>query len=226
MEINAQGRTHFTAQIVASLTLIALPCSLPAQAQGSGRIPLTEIASILERAKQIHTHWKSSGRVFPDQEKHFRARRMPVPAAPIGSQSCCSTWQGFDFTGLLAVAPTDPNGPISCGGCVPGALGPSLGVPAPQGIAFQGLPWSTVMTFHSTIPGPCTVTFLWFKPPIAGPIQGFQGQINDCGTNAIWFNEFFGFIVPAVGPGNAVAVGIIQASNGTTDVDFEQFAIQ
>jgi len=37
--------------------------------------------------------------------------------------------------------------------------------------------------------------------------------------------EFFNVTVPNV-PGNTAAVGVIQASNGVADIDFEQFLIQ
>src|SRR5688572_13982603 len=96
---------RLAAKIVAGLTVLVLHGSLLAQASRPSRIPLTEIASIVERAKQIHTYWKTTGAVFPDQDKHVRIRHMPAPKAAAHPAACCSPWQGFDFTGILAVAP-------------------------------------------------------------------------------------------------------------------------
>src|SRR5688572_27981071 len=49
---------------------------------------------------------------------HGVSRRAAEP--PIGTQSCCSMWQGFDFTGTLSVAPTNSSGGIACVNCAAG----------------------------------------------------------------------------------------------------------
>ena len=143
----------------------------------------------------------------------------------MSTQACCSSWQGFDFTGVLSVAPTNSSGNIACVNCVPSLNVNNLGMNFPEGRAFIGGLYSTTMTFHSTVPGPCTVGFLWINFASGQPIQGLASNIADCGPNNVWVWEFFNFTVPNV-PGNTIAVGIIQSSTGLTDVDFEQFSIQ
>jgi hypothetical protein len=219
---NRTSTVQSLAWIFAGVMILSLPVAVLAQRSG---IPESQITPILQRAQQIHSLWKASGVVFPDQDQHVRAQSIPAATPPPNVDSCCSAWQGFNFTGVLSVAPSDATG-RSCVNCATGFTNNNIGIPFPQGRAFQGNKWSTFMTFQSTIAGACTVTFLWFRlPNTTTPIQGFQSHIADCGSNTIWVWEFFNFVVPAT-PGNAVAVGIIQASNGTMNVDFEQFLIQ
>ena len=153
-----------------------------------------------------------------------RGVSQPAADAPT-TDACCSAWQGFDFTGVLSVSPTNSSGNISCFNCVPSLNPSNIGMNFPEGRAFIGGTWSTTMTFHSTIAGPCVVAFLWVNAATRQTISGFASNIPDCGSNNIWLWEFFNFTVPNV-PGDTIAVGIIQASSGAFDVDFEQFRIQ
>jgi hypothetical protein len=145
--------------------------------------------------------------------------------ASFSPQTCCNTWKGFNFTGVLSLSPTNSSGNILCVNCVPGLNANNVGMNFPQGTAFVGNLWSTTMTFHSTIPGACKVGFLWVNLATRQPIAGLVSDIADCGGNNVWAWEFYNFAVPNV-PGDTVAVGVIAASNGVTDVDFEQFRIQ
>jgi hypothetical protein len=145
--------------------------------------------------------------------------------AAVSAETCCNAWKGFNFTGVLSVAPTNSSGNIACANCAAGLNPLNIGMNFPQGIAYVGGAWSTTVTFHSTIPGACKAGFVWVNLATRQPIAGLVSDIADCGANNVWVWEFYDFIVPNV-PGDTVAVGVISASNGVSDVDYEQFRIE
>ena len=183
-----------------------------------------DIATILIQAKRFAAFaaanpWFSR----PDQ---VSAVSVPASEAIASPSSCCTSWKGFDITGTLVAASRDPDvDVVPCVDCVGGAPAPNIGIPFPEAIFGVGRLLSTIVTFHSTIAGPCTVGFGWYSPGAGQFIAGNSLQLTDCGSNTIWLINFFGNQVPPA-PGGAVAVGIIQALDGTVDVDYMQFFIQ
>lgn len=215
--------SHWWVRLRKILIMVATVCTLGAEQklgaladqQSSARakgFSARDVSALLKIAKAVGTG---------DGHGWSMAAAEPPPVA----EACCNSWQGFDFTGVLSVSPTNSSGSIACVNCVPSLNPNNIGMNFPEGRAFVGGPWSTTMTFHSTIAGPCVVAFLWVNLATGQPISGLASNIADCGPNNIWVWEFFNFTVPNV-PGDTVAVGIIQASNATFDVDFERFQIQ
>ena len=61
--------------------------------------------------------------------------------------------------------------------------------------------------------------------PLNQFIAGGPENISDCGGNNIWWVSL-PVLVPNGTAGPTIAIGIIQASDGTTDVDYTQFVIR
>ena len=174
------------------------------------------IATIIEKAGRLAAiAARNPGLGNPD---NVRVVSVPAPEATSPS-GCCTPWAGFGMTGTLVA----PSVVAVCTGCVPGAIGPDLGIPWPQGTAFIGAPWSTVLTFHSTVPGPCTALFAWLSG--GSPIAFNTTNIADCGANNLWAVDFSNNTVPPF-PGDTIAVGFITASIGQVDHDLMHFEIQ
>ncbi len=139
-----------------------------------------------------------------------------------GAESCCAPFGGFTVTDVIVARTTDG---VPCVNCLPGAAANHIAVPFPEAVAFVGVNWSYVVTLHSQIPGPCTAVFLLFSVALNQVIDGNSVDIADCGSNTLRLINFFNNPIPNA-PGNAVAVGLVQASNGTVSTGFEQFVIQ
>ncbi len=155
------------------------------------------------------------------------ATSAPAPEGTESPQSCCAPFRGMTITDVI-VSRTPPAGdPVPCIGCVPGANPFHIAVPFPEAIAFNGNLWSTVVTAHVQIPGPCTFAFVWFSVPFNGLVAGNSLDIADCAPqgNNVWLLNFFNNTVPNV-PGDVVGVGFVQAADGTVSTSFEQFLIQ
>ena len=177
------------------------------------------IESVVERVKRMVTGSLRLG--APGAARNVTIHSVSA-ADPVSPEGCCSAWQGFNLTGTL-VAPTRAG--VPCVNCLPGGQANHLAIPFPEGRAFQGGNYTTLLTFHSTIPGACTAHFVWYSLAFNQVIAGNTVNIMDCGPNNVWLVNFFDNIVPPA-PGNAVAIGVIVASNGTTDTDYMQFQIQ
>ena len=173
------------------------------------------IAMAVEKAKKLTAFAAAHPKLFKSND--VTASTVEAAGTPEGPSSCCTSWQGFNITGTL---PAPLQAGLPCNTC-----GPGLHIPFPQGTAFIGNNWSTVLTFHSEIPGPCTVTMAWWSVPLNQFIAGGPENISDCGGNNIWWVSF-PVLVPNGTAGPTIAIGIIQASDGTTDVDYTQFVIR
>ena len=204
MEVRSMNRTFAMTLVLVGLVALSFPPNILAQ----------QSAGAAEIIGQIRSNPET-----------VTATSAPAPEGTESPQSCCAPFRGMTITDVI-VSRTPPAGdPVPCFSCVPGADPFHIAVPFPEAIAFVGGPWSTVVTAHSQIPGPCTFGFVWFSVPFNGIVAGNSLNEVDCGANNVWLINFFNNTVPNV-PGDAIAVGFVQAADGTVSTSFEQFVIQ
>jgi hypothetical protein len=206
---------------LAVFAILAAPPATSARPAESGRgaAGQARIESVVARVQRMVARSLRLG--APGATENVTAETVSLPDE-ISPRGCCSAWKGFNLTSTL-VAPTVAG--VPCINCLPGAGANHLAIPFPEGRAFQGGNYSTLLTFHSTIAGACSAHFVWFSLALNRVIAGNSWNTADCGSNNVWLINFFDNIVPPA-PGNAVAIGVIVASDGTTDVDYKQFLIQ
>ena len=218
-----------TAIVVMAIAVFAVPrlgtaIAEPDSPEAVAARNATYIAMVVEKAKKAAAFMAAHPRLF--NSGNVAVSTAAATAAPEGPEGCCSTWQGFNVTGTL-VSPAVPGVPctgVDPGGCVPGAAPNHFAVPWPEGRAFVGGTYVTTVSFHSTISGPCMAFFGWWSIPLGNWVAGSSRNFAECGPNIVGV-AFFSNVVPNT-PGDTIAIGVIQASDGTTDVDYMQFLIQ
>jgi hypothetical protein len=149
----------------------------------------------------------------------------PAPERSVAPSGCCSLNHGFDITSTtvsLTANVVDDGYP--CFDCVSDFTPGHLVIPFPLSVLYVGESASTHITFESFRPGPCNVAFLWYHPLIKKVIAANGAPIPDCGNGLIWTVQFFNIDVPKI-PGNVIAIGVIGASDNTTDTNLMNFRI-
>lgn len=216
-----------TAVVVMAIAVLAVPrletvIAGPDSPEAAATSNAATIAMVMEKAKKAAAFAAEYPQLFKAAD--VNAVTVAVSEGSNAPSSCCSPWQGFNITGTTVSRVTAG---VPCINCVPGGGQNHVAIPFPEGNAFIGAAWSTTVTWHSKVTGPCTVFYGWWSLSLGQWVAGAPQNIGDCapaGEN-VWVTWLTNIIVPNA-PGDTVAVSVIQSPGGLIDTDYMQFFIQ
>ena len=224
-----------TAIVVMAIAVLALPrletvIAGPDSPEAATASNAATIAMVVEKAKKAAAFAAEYPRLFRSANNTVTSAASVPPAASAqraeGSSdpsACCSAWSGFNVQGLVM---TPDRAGTPCFNCVPGADINNVSFAFPWGEAWIGYLFETNYTMPmKNRPGTCTGHYGWWSIPVNNWIAFGSTNPFACGNGVTLFT-FPGLGGGVPGPaGEAIAVAIVQHSDGTTVVDYEQFTI-
>ena len=230
-----------TAIVVMAIAVLALPrlgtaVAEPVSPEAVTANNMAYIAMVVEKAKKTAAFAAAHPRLFRASNASVTSvASVPPMASPQRAESssdpsaCCSSWNGFNIQGLVM---TPDRAGTPCSNCVVDELGQpadknNVGFAFPWGEAWIGYLFETDYTMHiMNKPGTCIGHYGWWSIPVNNWIAFGSTDTFPCGDSPQWLFEFPGPVSGVPGPaGEAIAVAIVQHSDGTTVVDYEQFTI-
>lgn len=216
-----------TAIVVMAIAVFAMPrlgtaIAGPDSPEALAASNAATIAMVMEKAKRAAAFAAEYPQLF--KSANVNAITAAVPEGSATPSGCCSPWQGFNITGTTVSRVTAG---VPCINCVPGGSQNHVAIPFPEGNAFIGANWSTTVTWHSKISGPCTVFYGWWSLSLGRWIAGAPQNIANCAPDGenVWATWLTNITVPNA-PGDTIAVSVIQSGAGPVDTDYMQFFIQ